>query len=81
MMVLKYLTALASKSKALCKYLFQKNKGLNMIKKIVCAFLFISFSTAQLADIKSSYKDLTDAVEYAYQNNLNVLIEDFTGVG
>tara|TARA_Y100000816_G_scaffold239386_1_gene185706 strand:+ start:326 stop:484 length:159 start_codon:yes stop_codon:yes gene_type:complete len=52
-----------------------------MIKKIVCAFLFISFSTAQLADIKSSYKDLTDAVEYAYQNNLNVLIEDFTGVG
>jgi len=52
-----------------------------MNKKIVSVFFFISFSTAQLIDIKSSYKDLTDAVEYAYQNNLNVLIEDFTGVG
>ena len=81
MMVSKYLTALASKLIALCKYLIQNNTGLNMNKKIVCVFLFISFSTAQLADIKSSYKDLTDAVEYAYQNNLNVLIEDFTGVG
>ena len=52
-----------------------------MNKKIVRAFLLISFSTAQLVDINSSYKELTDAVEYAYQNNLNVLIEDFTGVG
>ena len=52
-----------------------------MNKKIVFTLLSISFSTAQLVDIKSSYKDLTDAVEYAYQNNLNVLIEDFTGVG
>ena len=81
MMVLNYLTALASEFIALCKYLFKNNTGLIMNKKIVCAFLFISFSTAQLVDIKSSYKDLTDAVEYAYQNNLNVLIEDFTGVG
>ena len=81
MMVSKYLTALASKLIPLCKYLFQNNTGLSMNKKIVCAFLFVSFSTAQLVDIKSSYKDLTDAVEYAYQNNLNVLIEDFTGVG
>lgn len=81
MMVLKYLTALASEFVALCKYFFQKNTGLNMNKKIVSVFFFISFSTAQLIDIKSSYKDLTDAVEYAYQNNLNVLIEDFTGVG
>ena len=81
MMVSKYLTALASKLIALCKYLIQNNTGLNMNKKIGCVFLFISFSTAQLVDIKSSYKDLTDAVEYAYQNNLNVLIEDFTGVG
>ena len=81
MMVLKYLTALASKSIGLCKYLFQKSIGSNMNKKILCAFLFISFSTAQLVDIKSSYKDLNDAVEYAYQNNLNVLVEDFTGVG
>ncbi len=52
-----------------------------MNKKIVCTFLFISFSTGQLVDYKSSYKNLTDAVEFAYQNNLNVLIEDFTGVG
>ncbi len=81
MMVLKYLTALAFKSITLCKYLFQNNTGLKMNKKIVCAFLFISFSTAQLVDIKRSYRDLTDAAEYAYQNNLNVLIEDFTGVG
>ena len=80
-MVSKYLTALASKLIALCKYLIQNNTGLNMNKKIACVFLFISFLTAQLVDIKSSYKDLTDAVEYAYQNNLNVLIEDFTGVG
>ena len=81
MMVLKYLTALASKSISLCKYFFQNNTGLNMNKKVVSAFLFISFLTAQLVDIKSSYKNLTNAVEYAYQNNLNVLIEDFTGVG
>ena len=81
MMVLKYLTALASNPIAICKYLFQNNTGLKMNKKIVCAFLFISFSTAKLVDIKRSYKDLTEAVEYAYQNNLNVLIEDFTGVG
>jgi len=80
-MVLKYLTALASEFVALCKYFLQKNTGLNMNKRIVSVFFFISFSTAQLIDIKSSYKDLTDAVEYAYQNNLNVLIEDFTGVG
>lgn len=80
-MVLKYLIALAFSSISLCKYLFQNNTGLKMNKKIVCAFLFISFSTAQLVDIKRSYKDLTDAVEYAYQNNLNVIIEDFTGVG
>ena len=52
-----------------------------MNKKIVCTFLFISFSTGQLVDVQSSYKDLIDAVEYAYQNNLNVVIEDFTGVG
>jgi len=52
-----------------------------MNKKIVCTFLFISFSAGQLVDYKSSYKNLTDAVEFAYQNNLNVLIEDFTGVG
>jgi len=52
-----------------------------MNKKIVCTFLFISFSEGQLVDYKSSYKNLTDAVEFAYQNNLNVLIEDFTGVG
>ena len=81
MMVLKYLIALAFKFITLCKYLFQNNTGLKMNIKIVCAFLFISFSTAQLVDIKRSYKDLTEAVEYAYQNNLNVLIEDFTGVG
>ena len=81
MMVSKYLTPLASKLIALCKYLIQNKTGLNMNKKTVCVFLFISFSTGQLVDIKSSHKDLTDAVEYAYQNNLNVLIEDFTGVG
>ena len=81
MMVLKYLIVLASKIIALCKYLFLKISGLNMNKKIAYAFLFISFSTGQLVDVQSSYKDLIDAVEYAYQNNLNVLIEDFTGVG
>ena len=52
-----------------------------MNKKIVCTFLFISLSEGQLVDYKSSYKNLTDAVEFAYPNNLNVLIEDFTGVG
>ena len=72
---------LASKSIAKKLYYSKRNTDLNMNKKIVCTFLFISFSTGQLVDYKSSYKNLTDAVEFAYQNNLNVLIEDFTGVG
>ena len=81
MMVSKYLTALASKLIALCKYLIQNNKGLNMNKKIICAILLISSSTGQLLENNSSYKNLNDAVRFAYQNKLNVLIEDFTGVG
>ena len=72
---------LASKPIAKKLYFSKRNTGLNMNKKIVCTFLFISFSAGQLIDYKSSYKNLTDAVEFAYQNNLNVLIEDFTGVG
>ena len=72
---------LASKPLAKKLYFSKRNTVLNMNKKIVCTFLFISFSTGQLVDYKSSYKNLTDAVEFAYQNNLNVLIEDFTGVG
>ena len=72
---------LASKPIAKKLYFSKRNTGLNMRKKIVCTFLFISFSAGQLVDYKSSYKNLTDAVEFAYQNNLNVLIEDFTGVG
>tara|TARA_B100001769_G_C22045249_1_gene561759 strand:- start:735 stop:956 length:222 start_codon:yes stop_codon:yes gene_type:complete len=72
---------LASKSIAKKLYYSKRNTDLNMNKKIVCTFLFISFSEGQLVDYKSSYKNLTDAVEFAYQNNLNVLIEDFTGVG
>ena len=52
-----------------------------MNKKIICSLIFISCSTAQIVDSKSPHKDLTDAVEFAYQNKLNVLIEDFTGVG
>ena len=72
---------LASKSIAKKLYFSKRNTGLNMNKKIVCTLFFISFSTGQLVDYKSSYKNLTDAVEFAYQNNLNVLIEDFTGVG
>tara|TARA_S200000501_G_scaffold366057_1_gene400329 strand:- start:1075 stop:1296 length:222 start_codon:yes stop_codon:yes gene_type:complete len=72
---------LASKPLAKKLYFSKRNTGLNMNKKIVCNFLFISFSAGQLVDYKSSYKNLTNAVEFAYQNNLNVLIEDFTGVG
>ena len=51
------------------KSLFWKSKGIS-----------VKYNLPSLAD-KSSYKNLTDAVEFAYQNNLNVLIEDFTGVG
>ena len=81
MMVLKYLTVLASKS-IVCKIIFFKaNIGLSMNKTFFCAFLFISILKGQLVDNKTLYKDLTGAVKYAYQNNLNVLIEDFTGVG
>ena len=72
---------LASKPIVKKLYFSKRDKCLNMNKKIVCNFLFISFSAGQLVDYKSSYKNLTDAVEFAYQNNLNVLIEDFTGVG
>ena len=52
-----------------------------MNKKIICAILLISSSTGQLLENNSSYKNLNDAVRFAYQNKLNVLIEDFTGVG
>ena len=52
-----------------------------MDKKLICAILLISSSAGQLSDDHSSYKDLSDAVRFAYQNRLNVLIEDFTGVG
>mgnify|MGYP000135290147 FL=1 len=52
-----------------------------MNKKIICAILLISLSNGQLLENNSSYKNLNDAVRFAYQNKLNVLIEDFTGVG
>ena len=52
-----------------------------MNKKVTCAILLISSLAGQLFDDHSSYKDLDDAVKFAYQNKLNVLIEDFTGVG
>ena len=52
-----------------------------MNKKVICVILLISSSAGQLFDDHSSYKDLSDAVRFAYQNRLNVLIEDFTGVG
>ena len=51
-----------------------------MNKKVICGILLISFSNGQLFDDNSSYKSLNDAVKFAYQNKLNVLIEDFTGV-
>lgn len=52
-----------------------------MNKKVICAILLISSSAGQLFDDHNSYKNLDDAVKFAYQNRLNVLIEDFTGVG
>jgi len=53
------------------------------MKKIFKIFTFISLITlsyAQGLDKKSVFYNLGDAVEYAHQMNLNVLIEDFTGV-
>ena len=52
-----------------------------MDKKFTCVILLISSSAGQLFDDHNSYKDLNDALRFAYQNRLNVLIEDFTGVG
>ena len=52
-----------------------------MNKKVICVILLISSSAGQLSDDQVSYKDLNDALKFAYQNKLNVLIEDFTGVG
>ena len=52
-----------------------------MDKKLIFVILLISSLAGQLFDDHSSYKDLNDAVKFAYQNKLNVLIEDFTGVG
>ena len=52
-----------------------------MDKKFICVILLISSSAGQLSDDHNPYKDLNDAVKFAYQNRLNVLIEDFTGVG
>ena len=52
-----------------------------MDKKLIFVILLISSFAGQLFDDHNSYKDLNDAVKFAYQNKLNVLIEDFTGVG
>ena len=52
-----------------------------MNKRVICAILLISSLAGQLFDGHSTYKNLNDAVKFAYQNRLNVIIEDFTGVG
>ena len=52
-----------------------------MNNKVICVILSISSSAGQLFDDHNPYKDLNDAVRFAYQNRLNVLVEDFTGVG
>ena len=48
--------------------------------KILCYFLLISSFFGQRVDDHATLDDLNDVVSFAYQNNLNVLIEDFTGV-
>jgi len=53
------------------------------MKKIFKIFSFVSLITlsyAQGLDKKAVFYNLGDAVEYAHQRNLNVMIEDFTGV-
>ena len=50
------------------------------IFKILCYFLLISSFFGQRVDDHAALDDLNDVVSFAYQNNLNVLIEDFTGV-
>ena len=43
--------------------------------------LLISFVFGQRVDDNVALDHLNDVVSFAYQNNLNVLVEDFTGVG
>ena len=52
-----------------------------MNEKVICVILLISSSAGQLFDDHNSYKDLNDAVKFANQNSLNVIKDDFTGVG
>ena len=49
--------------------------------RISCYFLLISFVFGQRVDDNVVLDDLNDVLGFAYQNNLNVLVEDFTGVG
>ena len=49
--------------------------------KILYYFLLIPFIAGQRVDDNVASDDLIDVVSFAYQNNLNVLVEDFTGVG
>jgi len=51
---------------------------MNMPFKFLSFLIFISMTFAQR--IKDQVV-LNDAIHFAHQNNLNVLIEDFTGVG
>ena len=49
--------------------------------RIFYCLIFIAFGFSQRNEDQAFLNDLNDAIHFAYQNNLNVLIEDFTGVG
>ena len=49
--------------------------------KLLPLFIFISMIFAQRIEDQVVLNDLNDAIHFAHQNNLNVLIEDFAGVG
>jgi len=54
---------------------------MNMSFKLLSFLIFISMVFAQRIEDQVLLNDLNDAIHFAHQNNLNVLIEDFTGVG
>ena len=52
-----------------------------MSREIICGILLSSLSMGQFVDDNGSYKNLTDAIKFAYKNNLNAAIVNFTGFG
>tara|TARA_Y100001958_G_C21073388_1_gene432146 strand:+ start:346 stop:504 length:159 start_codon:yes stop_codon:yes gene_type:complete len=52
-----------------------------MSREIIFDILLSSLLMGQFVDDNGSYKNLTDAIKFAYENNLNAAIVNFTGFG